>query len=231
MSQVRKEFIGKKILPPDVEKDISTCIFCGEKFEKGGGWVGENIYFGTCEKCAGNLIHMYIDTLEDIGDLNNKSLEQKTEVIIEEVTKIAKKKEERAKMIEEREALEKVGFLRYAIMTPIDSFELSYTKEELRSKIAKYGSVCVGATTITAKDIDSCEEQVIRIVEESSKEKPHTIRYFVIPNIAYCTFKLCCAAKIDNNGSTYIFADSDEVLKAFDNGGYDFTVYPCIKRA
>lgn len=67
LSEILKESSG---LPEKYRKEASICCECGEKISNGGMWAMDKLHLGICEKCAPILLDWYIDTLLDVGTIN-----------------------------------------------------------------------------------------------------------------------------------------------------------------
>jgi len=92
----------------------------------------------------------------------------------------------------------------------IDWFFGTHTLDELigsyKEECEAYGShedIVSFSTKLKEK-----EKALIETIELEQNEKPHIIRYFVTPNFSGMTMDVSVVAKIDNNGSTYIFTDN-----------------------
>ncbi|MCL2592519.1 MAG: hypothetical protein FWD82_04055 [Defluviitaleaceae bacterium] len=84
----------------DDMSSILKCVFCEKDLTnskdkgKGGFWHGATGYICVCGECKDTLIHLYIDTLEDVEDLRHlENSEEKRQFILDEVEKIIVKKE------------------------------------------------------------------------------------------------------------------------------------------
>jgi len=97
----------------------------------------------------------------------------------------------------------------------------SLSKEELITKLKEEALEYEGEnSTDKSQYVDICEDTIIRVVEKVSGEKPHTIRYFTIPDVDAFNFTIGCVAKIDNNGTTYIFLNDHNVLENMNSDGF-----------
>ena len=123
----------------------------------------------------------------------------------------------------EREAIKKLGLNCFLGMSPIDWWGLSMTKEELIDKLndefKELEEVGMPSSGNRAVYVELADTIVRKVVLGESGEKPHTVRYFAVPNDA-CAFSIGCAAKIYNNGTTYIFANNPKLLETIAEGCY-----------
>jgi len=102
----------------------------------------------------------------------------------------------------------------------IDWFEGSMTKKELTDiailkntngeAVKFYSSIC---------KIENKIGDVIANITHG-EEKPHTVRYFCVPNFDTCEMDLCAIAKISNNGTTYVFANNSMLLNSMSCNDY-----------
>ena len=60
-------------------------------------------------------------------------------------------------------------------------------------------------------------EEVESYIESISNEKPCIIRFFTTPDFDSNLFNIVCVAKISNNGSTFIIANSKEYIETLGN--------------
>lgn len=219
LSGILKETSG---VPREYKEHFKKCIFCGREIEKGGGWQCNDLEIGVCEKDAHFLLDLYIDTMTDAGTILNMSLEQKKELIFREMEKRIEKKEKIDSRNIASKAFAALGMYYYRACSPIDFWTLSMTKEEL---VAKLKQEVAEWEMVESEDksqyVDICENQIIKIVEKESGEQPHTIKYFALPDVDYCNFSVGCAAKIENNGITYIFMKSLEVLETIESNSLE----------
>lgn len=210
MAQI-SETIDKGI-PDEIDKQLSTCLFCSKEIEKGGCWHGE-CPIGVCEECSHYLIDLLVDTLNDTNESFKKStVEDKMKHIEEIAMERITKKENDKKKFEKYSYLKKLGLKYYAEMPPIDFFDGTMTTQEVANKCGQY----------TSEVMNGCENDIKEFVNEVSKEVPHTIRFFAIPDLHYGSFKLGCVAKIHNNGATYILCGNEAYIHAIDEPGYRF---------
>jgi len=110
--------------------------------------------------------------------------------------------------------------------SPIDFLFSTFSKKQLiesyREEASKYG--------IESRDefigaLESNHEFITSTVEHFSGEKPHTIRYFSIPRYDYCDMEICALAKIQNNGTTFMFTDNIEFADFIsENSGFSFNI-------
>ena len=215
--------INNSGIPDEYQKQLSTCFFCGETITKGGCWAGQH-HIGVCSNCSYFLIDLFIDTCEDSGEFKDLEIQDKLKVIqeisgerlLKKAEDLAKYKRRIEKMKSDKECMKKVGFKYYAEMGIIDIFNLTMTASELKQKINESESPYTNYIDFTSEDIDACINEITKIINDDTGESPHTIRFFAIPNFSYSTFDLGCVAKIDNNGSTFIFASNKQYFNAFD---------------
>lgn len=69
--------------------------------------------------------------------------------------------------------------------------------------------------------VDEVVSQINNEIFRKSKEKPLNIRFFSIPDFDWMTMQLCAVAKIDNNGTTFVFSNNYNFLKSLSQG-YSF---------
>lgn len=221
LSGILKETSG---VPKEYKEHFKKCIFCGREIEKGGGWQCNDLEIGVCEKDAYFLLDLYIDTMTDTGTFLNMNLEQKKECIFHETEKRIEKKEKIDSRNIARKAFTALGMYYYRACTPIDFWALSMTKEELVAKLKQEVTEWeMVKSEEKSQYVDICENQIIKIVEKESGEQPHTIKYFALPDVDYCGFSVGCAAKIENNGITYIFIRSRELLETIESSSFGKT--------
>ena len=74
LSEILTEKLG---IPQKCKKEASFCLMCGEKIKEGGMWATPQIHVGICQKCAPQLLDLYIDTLldtrviDEVDDIEN----------------------------------------------------------------------------------------------------------------------------------------------------------------
>lgn len=218
LSDLLKENSG---VPQKYKDSFGKCIFCGEKIEKGGGWQCAGLEIGVCENDAHFLIDLYIDAMTDIGAYSNMDFEKKKQSIFAEVEKRIEKKEKIDMRNATRKAFEELGMNYFGEFSPIDFWALSMSKEELVMKLKEEALEYEGGnSTDKSQYVDICEDTIIRVVEKVSGEKPHTIRYFTVPDVESFDFSIGCVDKIDNNGTTYIFLNDRNVLENMNPDGF-----------
>lgn len=218
LSDLLKENSG---IPQKYKDSFGKCIFCGEKIEKGGGWQCAGLEIGVCENDAHFLIDLYIDAMTDIGAYSNMDLEMKKQNIFAEVEKCLEKKEKIDMRNDTRKAFEELGMNYFGEFSPIDFWALSMSKEELIVKLREEALEYEGENSIDKTQyVNVCEDAIIGVVEKESGERPHTIRYFTVPDVESFDFTIGCVAKIDNNGTTYIFLNDCNVLKSMNPNGF-----------
>jgi len=111
--------------------------------------------------------------------------------------------------------------------SPIDFFYGTFSKEELiRSYEAEMLSIYQSNGSNDFKsNLNSKHEFIKTIVEKSSRELPHTIKYFLIPRYSWADMEICALAKISNNGTTFLFTDNEEFANCISHSsGYDFNI-------
>ncbi|MBN1042384.1 hypothetical protein FDB64_10845 [Clostridium botulinum] len=212
MAQISKKIDKGPI--DEIDKQLSTCLFCSKEIKKGGCWHGEQP-IGVCEKCSYYLIDLLVDTLNDTNEPFNKGTVKDKMKYIEEIgmERIIKKEEDKKKL-GKYSYLKKLGLKYYAEMPPIDFFDGTMTTQEVINKCGQY----------TGEVMKECENEIKEFIKEVSKEIPHTIRFFAIPDLHYGSFKLGCVAKIHNNGATYILCGNEAYIDAIDEPGYRFNI-------
>jgi len=110
--------------------------------------------------------------------------------------------------------------------SPIDYFYTAFSKEMLiqsyKNETSEDGS---GDSKVFEENLNDNYDFIVSTVERISGEKPHTIRYFSIPRYGWCDMEICALAKIDNNGSTFMFTNNKEFAKFIsENSGYNFNL-------
>lgn len=208
------DVVGNTAIPVDVQNEFSKCLFCLEEITEGGSWAGAS-NIGVCVNCCDHLIDLLIDTLED-ADAEYKSLS--SEERLEKLTKITKerflKKENHSIKFKGNTSMKKLGLKYYSEIGIIDFFELTMSSDELKKKIDPKTNEMVGCS-FNMNDVDVCVEKIKEIIYSETHEKPHIVRFFSIPNFDYNNFDIGCVAKIDNNGSTYIFANDRKFIENY----------------
>lgn len=108
--------------------------------------------------------------------------------------------------------------------TPIDFFFSTFSKQQLLESFKKESSrLGVGESLKFEKDIEENAAYIEAIVKKIANETPHTIEYFSIPRYAWCDMEICALAKIQNNGTTFMFTNNKEFADfIIKNSGYDF---------
>lgn len=209
VSQIRK---GKGI-PDNFQEELSTCFFCSDKIIKGGCWAGEH-YIGVCQKCSCYLVDLIVDTLEDTDEsFKNSSAEEKMKYIEELGMKRIMKKEVDNKKQEKYSYIKQLNLKYYAEVGIIDFFQCTMTTSEAIDKLS-------GVENYSTEVLNGCEKDVREFIYSISKEYPHTIRFFAIPDLNYSMFRLGCVAKIQNNGSTYILCGDRNYFNGINEPGY-----------
>ncbi|MBU3208701.1 hypothetical protein [Clostridium algidicarnis] len=208
---------NENAIPREDREQLSTCLFCDEKISKGGCWAGSKC-IGVCKKCSQYLIDLFIDTLDDTDESFKKSsVETKMKYIEQMGVKRIVKKEEDSKKQEKYSYIKKLNLKYYAEVGIIDFFECTMTIVEAINKLS-------GVDKYNEEVLNGCENDVKEFIYSISREYPHTIRFFAIPDLNYGTFRLGCVAKIQNNGSTYILCGNRSYFEGIDEPGYNLTV-------
>lgn len=70
--------------------------------------------------------------------------------------------------------------------------------------------------------VDGILNQINNEVYRNSNEKPLKIRFFSIPDFDYMTMQLCAVAKIDRDGTTFVFSNNYKFLESLSQG-YTFS--------
>lgn len=211
------DVIGNTGIPVDVQNEFSKCLFCFKEITEGGSWAG-NYNIGVCVNCCDHLIDLLIDTLED-ADAEYKNLSSEEQ--LEKLAKITKerflKKESdsiKIKATKATRSMQKLGLKYYSEIGIIDFFELTMSSDELKRKVDSRNNEMIGCS-FDMDDVDICIEKIKEIIYSETHENPHTVRFFSIPNFDYGSFDIGCVAKIDNNGSTYIFANDSKFIENY----------------
>jgi len=112
----------------------------------------------------------------------------------------------------------------YASNGPIDYFYFTLTKEEAcKNEILNTVYTCGSSPNheevrALEEQYDALEDKINETIFRLEKERPHTIRYFGLPNFDQCRFELCAVAKISNNGTTYLFSTDKSFTERYSNG-------------
>lgn len=105
--------------------------------------------------------------------------------------------------------------------SPIDFF---YTMQSKNSLIQAYCDEQVEDSNFI-DNLNTNYDFIISTVEKISCEKPTIVRYFSIPRYGYCDMELCAIAKIDNNGTTFMFTNNKDFAEFIsEKSGYWFEV-------
>lgn len=104
----------------------------------------------------------------------------------------------------------------------IDNFNFTLSKEEA-FKSYVYDNIYLGVSDVNdaiefRKRLEKLEEIVKATIYKEEKEYPCIIRYFGIPGYECYEVLLCVVAKVNNNGSTYIFSEDKEFLERYNDG-------------
>jgi len=213
-------------IPTKCKEEMSKCCFCGEDISHGGMWAAANHHLGICEKCAPLLIDWYADTLMDTSDFEELKLDEKINLVMATVEKRLEKKEGMILHMRNIRGLEKMGIKYYSELGIIDFFGLALSDKELKERIRfdesdLYGTHSnTGYTSLEESDIDRAVLEISQVVEEHWGEKPHTVKFFGIPDFEYLKFSLCAIAKISDNGSTIVFANNERIITVLDENGH-----------
>jgi hypothetical protein len=140
------------------------------------------------------------------------SIDEQIAYVSKIVVDIIKKKARIHEVNSTRNAMQKLGFLYYAELGQMDFWELSLSKEKLKNKARKKFFVPGADRAVTEEEIEICHNEITNLITKESDEPPIMIGYFAIPEFTYGAFKIGCVAKIDNNGSTFVFADDKDLL-------------------
>lgn len=109
--------------------------------------------------------------------------------------------------------------------SPIDYFYTTLSKEDLIQ--AYRNEYCCSGEFV--ENLNANYDFIVSTVERLGHEKPHTVRYFSIPRYGWCDMELCAVAKIDNNGTTFMFTNNREFAQFIsENSGYSFDVETLI---
>ena len=103
---------------------------------------------------------------------------------------------------------------------PIDWFYSTLSKPQLieanRTENAEFATDGGEFQKSVEKNYRFIEDTVLRL----SGEKPHTIKYFSIPNYDTCNMEICALAKISNNGTTYTFTNNRQFTDFFSDSSF-----------
>lgn len=117
-------------------------------------------------------------------------------------------------MCKREKALGREGFNFFTLFPPIDWWGFSWGLEEIMEKRGRE------RREWEYEECEVCDDHLrfleavtaaAEVVKNVTGEEPHTIRFFSIPGDG--ELNLGCAMKISNNGNTYVFYRSAEVLK------------------
>ena len=219
--------VGKPAFSKEEEEKVKKCVICGNRIIKGGFWHGDEI-IAICHDDAHWLIDLYLDTEKDAGIFDGMTEKRKIEYVNRIVDEKIKKKEEIDNMVEKRKAMEKLGFVYFAELGQMDFWELSMTKEELVRKAEGDLFVSGEQKSVTQEEIEICHNEIINVITKETGEQPVRIGYFAVPEFTYNDFKIGCVAKIDSNGSTFVFVDDKKLLELLDKNGYHCDIKRCI---
>lgn len=104
----------------------------------------------------------------------------------------------------------------------VDYFQGTLTAgERVGNAIKQFGEYDFAAARRVLDEVEQEINQINDFLLKEEDEKPHTIRFFSVPNYDGSTFDTYAVAKISNNGSTYIFGNSKELLEQFAPGGFE----------
>ncbi len=209
------DVVGNTAIPQEVQDNFSKCFFCSKEIIEGGSWCGTHD-IGVCVDCCDHLIDLLIDTLEDAdAEYQNLNSEKRLEKLIQITKERFLKKENDSKKLKPLRGMKKLGLKYYAEVGIIDSFELAMSPDELKRKIDPKNDFILGCE-FNMNDVDDCVEKIKAIIYNETREEPHTIKFFSIPNFDYGNFDIGCVAKISNNGSTYIFVNDEKYIKNYE---------------
>ena len=106
----------------------------------------------------------------------------------------------------------------YAEIGIIDFFDGTMTAEQFVHTLDENSQY-------NSKTILGCKEEIENFIKEKTGQKPHTVKFFAVPDNAYGMFSIACVAKIFDNGSTFVLCNNRDYFEAIDNGGYSPSVY------
>lgn len=175
------------------------CLICGEKKEYRIFYQLQNGKYYVCKDCENTIQGLFIDIILE------RSIEQGTSIdkVINDFS---------VKVHNLIETREKHKMYKYYIDGGIlDDFDLYYSLEEICDKYPK-----------RKNEFIIKEGQINRIMQKEVGEKPHTIKFFALPNFNDCSMDIYAVAKIWNNGTTFMFGDNSVILDAF-GSTYDHT--------
>lgn len=209
--------MGRLVEEDNEAKKLSTCFFCSEKIKEGGCWAGE-YHIGVCKDCCHYLVDLLLDTMYDTNEeFRTASAEDKISCLEDIIKPIVIEKEKRRIEMDKYEKIKKLGLQYYSEIGIIDFFDGTMTARQFANTLGEYAQY-------KAEDILGCEEEIKSFVEERTGEKPHTVKFFGIPDNSYGMFRIACVAKISNNGSTFVFSSNAKYLKDIDIAKYDFNI-------
>lgn len=212
---------------PEDDKKIKKCVICGEEIHKGGFWHGDEV-IACCQYDANKLIDLYLDTMADVGTFKGMSKEKQIEYVSKLVAEKITNKIEIDDRNNKRKVMEKFGFTYFAELGQMDYWGMTLTKDELQEKIV--GDIYFPGMTekITKEDVEICHNSIIEIIAKETGEEPVKIGYFAFPEFTYNTFKIGCVAKIENNGSSFVFLDDSDLINVFSINEFSPTIKKCI---
>ena len=172
----------------------TACLICQNESPYDVFWNDNGRIFYICKNCEYIIKGLYKDVV--FQESENKGLS------IDEIVKCDLDKMQ--KIIEMRN---KNKMYKYAVCAGIiDYFEPSFTMQQILSD------------DDLKKDYEIKISQINEYIFGLENEKPHTIRFFSLPNFDYSHMEIYAIAKISNNGSTYVFGDDPEVLEFLTRG-------------
>jgi hypothetical protein len=111
------------------------------------------------------------------------------------------------------------NFNYYANAGIVDFFELAYDKYELIERLSRdYSEIVSTGKDDWLKELNDFEDDLVTIMELKENEKPYLIKYFGLPSFNDGHFRLCCLARISNNGITYLVAEDKETILFLSDG-------------
>lgn len=107
----------------------------------------------------------------------------------------------------------------------IDDFYLTFSQEELIKNycydMSFKGGIDRERTVEFCEKLKVIETLVKKTVLKEEKEPPILLKYYGIPNFNSLDFTLCIVAKVENNGSTYIFSEDENFIKSLNDGYHE----------
>lgn len=104
----------------------------------------------------------------------------------------------------------------------LDYFPLTIDSNSLKGLLTRDFLGYSYNTTQANELVDGLVNQINSEIYKKSKEEPLKIRFFSIPDFDYMTMQVCAVAKIDNDGTTFVFSNNYEFLESLSQG-YSFS--------